>query len=213
MLNFSEDTHRRHNIFTGEWVLVSPHRTKRPWQGKTEKKVVEKRLCHDPSCYLCPGNTRAGGHQNPDYTDTFVFTNDFAALLPDGGNDDFEKGLLKANGERGICRVVCFSPDHSLTVPDMEVGDIEKVINLWQKEYLELGSNDFINHVQIFENKGTIMGCSNPHPHGQIWAQSSVPQEVVKKSQPAIILLGKNRAKPLKRLSGTRTRRKRKDGF
>jgi UDPglucose--hexose-1-phosphate uridylyltransferase len=182
MLNFSEDPHRRYNILTGEWVLVSPHRTKRPWQGKTEKKTVEKRPAYDPTCYLCPGNTRAGGHQNPVYTDTFVFTNDFAALKPDSSDEAFENGLLSAKGERGICRVVCFSPDHSLTIPDMAVEDILKVVNLWQNEYLELGSKDFINHVQIFENKGEIMGCSNPHPHGQIWAQSSVPQEVAKKA-------------------------------
>ncbi|RMG87772.1 MAG: galactose-1-phosphate uridylyltransferase, partial [Bacteroidetes bacterium] len=160
MLNFSEDPHRRYNILTGEWVLVSPHRTKRPWQGKTEKKTVEKRPAYDPTCYLCPGNTRAGGHQNPVYTDTFVFTNDFAALKPDSSDEDFENGLLSAKGERGICRVVCFSPDHSLTIPDMAVEDILKVVNLWQNEYLELGSKDFINHVQIFENKGEIMGCS-----------------------------------------------------
>jgi len=182
MLDFSNDPHRRFNILTGEWVLVSPHRTKRPWQGKTEKPTDGKRQSYNPNCYLCPGNTRAGGHQNPNYTDTFVFTNDFAALIPDGGDSVYEKGLLKAKGERGVCRVVCFSPDHSLTIPDMEVEAIEKVVDLWQKEYLELGAKDFINHVQIFENKGAIMGCSNPHPHGQIWAQSSVPQEVVKKS-------------------------------
>ena len=182
MLDFSNDPHRRYNILTGEWVLVSPHRTKRPWQGRTEKATNEKRPSYDPGCYLCPDNTRAGGHQNPDYADTFVFTNDFAALLPDSGNGTYEKGLLRANGEQGICRVVCFSPDHSLTIPDMEVGDIEKVVNLWQKEYLELGNMDFINHVQIFENKGAVMGCSNPHPHGQLWAQSSVPQEVAKKA-------------------------------
>ncbi len=182
MLNFSEDPHRRYNILTGEWVLVSPHRTKRPWQGRTEKTANKKRPSYDSSCYLCPGNTRAGGHKNPDYPDTFVFTNDFAALKPDSGNGKFEKGLLKANGERGICKVVCFSRDHSLTIPEMEVEDIHKVVNLWQKEYFELGSKDFINHVQIFENKGVVMGCSNPHPHGQIWAQSSVPQEVAKKA-------------------------------
>lgn len=183
MLDFSNDPHRRYNILTGEWVLVSPHRTKRPWQGKTEKSSDARPPAYDPACYLCPGNERMGGHQNPNYADTFVFSNDFAALLPDSGNGSFQKGLLLAQGERGICRVVCFSPDHSLTIPDMEVSAIEKVVDLWQKEYLELGSLDFVNHVQIFENKGDIMGCSNPHPHGQIWAQSSVPQEVLKKSE------------------------------
>jgi len=182
MLHFSNDPHLRYNILTDEWVLVSPHRNKRPWQGKTEKTTDGKPPSYDPGCYLCPGNARAGGQENPKYTDTLVFTNDFAALLPDSDQSSFEKGLLKANGERGICRVLCFSPDHSLAIADMDVSAIEKVVDLWQKEYLELGSLDFINHVQIFENKGAIMGSSNPHPHGQIWAQSTVPQEVLKKS-------------------------------
>lgn len=182
MLDFFNDPHQRFNILTGEWVLVSPHRTNRPWQGKTENSTNTRMLSFDPTCYLCPGNKRVGGGQNPNYPDTFVFTNDFAALLSESSQAPFEKGLLKANGERGICRVVCFSPDHSLTIPDMKIEDIEKVVNLWQKEYLELGNRSFINHVQIFENKGAIMGCSNPHPHGQIWAQSSIPQEVKKKT-------------------------------
>lgn len=182
MIDLNNDTHRRYNILTGDWVLVSPHRTKRPWQGKTEPKAEDQRPSYEPGCYLCPGNTRAGGHQNPDYAGTFAFTNDFAALVPDSRDGVFEKGLLKAEGEQGICRVVCFSPDHSKTIPDMEVEDIEQVVELWQKEYLELGQQDFIQHVQIFENKGAIMGCSNPHPHGQIWAQHSVPLEVQKKT-------------------------------
>ena len=182
MLTFSDDPHRRYNILTNEWVLVSPHRNKRPWQGQTEQATDDIRPSYDPGCYLCPGNLRAGGHQNPMYPDTFVFTNDFAALKSDSGVDTFEKGLLKAAGERGICKVVCFSPDHSMTIPGMKTEAIEKVVDLWQEEYLELGSWDFINYVQIFENKGAVMGCSNPHPHGQIWAQSSVPLEVSKKS-------------------------------
>ncbi|MBK8557254.1 MAG: UDP-glucose--hexose-1-phosphate uridylyltransferase [Lewinellaceae bacterium] len=187
MLNLTNDPHRRFNILTGEWVLVSPHRTKRPWQGKTEKLSNEQLPSYDPGCYLCPGNTRAGGYQNPQYTDTNVFTNDFAALIPDSSDGTYENGLLKAAGERGICKVVCFSPDHSLTIANMAVPAIGKVVDLWQQEYRELGGLDFINHVQIFENKGAIMGCSNPHPHGQIWAQTAVPQEVGKKTTQQLI--------------------------
>ncbi|MEM1219064.1 MAG: UDP-glucose--hexose-1-phosphate uridylyltransferase [Bacteroidota bacterium] len=182
MLDLTNDPHRRYNPLTGEWVLVSPHRTKRPWQGKSEPIANAKRSSYDPNCYLCPGNTRAGGQQNPNYTDTFIFTNDYAALLPQGSSDTYTKGLLVAEGEQGICRVVCFSPDHSLILPDMDVKDIVKVVDLWQVEYLELGAKDFINYVQIFENKGAMMGCSNPHPHGQIWAQRSIPQEVQKRT-------------------------------
>ena len=177
-LDFYEHPHRRFNILTGEWVLVSPHRTKRPWQGKVEKSDSAPKPTYDPACYLCPGNERAGGFQNPTYPDTFVFTNDFAALLEVSSDASFQHGLLKAQGERGICKVVCFSPDHSLTLPQMPPEAIVKVIELWQAQYMELGGIDFINHVQIFENKGDIMGCSNPHPHGQIWAQSTVPQEI-----------------------------------
>ncbi len=182
-LNFSDDPHRRYNILTGEWVLVSPHRTKRPWQGKVEKSQVTNRPQYDPKCYLCPGNVRANGSETPVYEDVYAFDNDFGALLSHTTEATYQNGLLRASGEKGICRVICFSPDHSLTIPDMKLGDIKKVIDLWQKEYLELGNKPFINHVQIFENKGAIMGCSNPHPHGQIWAQSSIPQEIVKKSK------------------------------
>ena len=174
--------HRRYNILTGEWILVSPHRTKRPWQGKTEESKSEKKETYDPNCYLCPGNTRASGDTNPDYKEPYSFINDFSSLLPDSPEINFEEGLLKAESERGICKVVCFSPDHSLTLPLMKIEDITKVIKIWKKEYLELGSAETINYVQIFENKGPIMGCSNPHPHGQIWSQSSVPTEVLKKS-------------------------------
>lgn len=174
--------HRRYNILTGEWILVSPHRTKRPWQGKTEESKSLNTETYDASCYLCPGNTRASGHTNPDYKEPYSFINDFSSLLPDTPEINFQKGLLKAESEKGICKVVCFSPDHSLTLPLMEVEDITKVIQIWKKEYLELGSEESINYVQIFENKGAIMGCSNPHPHGQIWSQSSIPTEVLKKS-------------------------------
>jgi len=182
MINFAKDPHRRLNILTNEWVLVSPHRTNRPWQGKEEEVKKRNSIKHDPNCYLCPGNTRSGGAKNPDYANTFSFTNDFAALNDQGSVDYYEEGLLQAKGEKGICKVLCFSPDHSKTMPDLNVDEIEKVIEMWQNEYADLGKHNFINHVQIFENKGTIMGCSNMHPHGQIWAQSSIPKEAMKKS-------------------------------
>ena len=178
----TEQPHRRLNILTGEWVLVSPHRTKRPWQGKTEAPAREQGPEYDPACYLCPGNTRAGGEQTPAYSSTYAFTNDFAALLPDTPDSEFREGLLLARGEAGICRVICFSPNHALTLPEMEESELVKVIECWQQEYAELGRRPEINHVQIFENKGAIMGCSNPHPHGQVWAQQSLPNEVAKKT-------------------------------
>ena len=179
-MDFSNTPHRRKNILTGEWVLVSPHRTKRPWQGKKDKPQEVERLTYDPNCYLCPGNERAGGAKNPDYTGTYSFQNDFAALLV-GPEETFKEGLLEAESESGICKVICYHPNHSVTLPLMEERDIEEVITLWKKEYTDLGSDPNINHVQIFENKGAIMGCSNSHPHGQIWAQRSIPQEVQKK--------------------------------
>ena len=175
--------HRRYNILTGEWILVSPHRTKRPWQGKTEKSPGAERESYDPSCYLCPGNTRSSGEKNPDYKEPYTFVNDFSALLPDTPKKRVENGLFKAETERGICKVICFSPDHSLTLPLMEVEEITKVVQIWKKEYRELGSTEDINYVQIFENKGEIMGCSNPHPHGQIWSQLSIPTEIKKKTK------------------------------
>ncbi|MCQ0111985.1 UDPglucose--hexose-1-phosphate uridylyltransferase [Zhouia amylolytica] len=175
--------HRRYNILTGEWILVSPHRTKRPWQGKTEDKVEVKTVTYDPSCYLCPGNERASGDKNPNYEHVYTFTNDFAALLPDVEAEEVNEGLFKAATEEGICKVVCFSPDHSLTLPLMKEEDITRVVQKWKEEYIELGGKDGINNVQIFENKGAIMGCSNPHPHGQIWAQRSIPEEIIKKTE------------------------------
>lgn len=183
MENLSNTSHKRYNILTGEWVLVSPHRAKRPWQGQVEKKLNQELPEYEANCYLCPDNTRSNGTQNPNYTDTFVFDNDFPALQVEEDSTTFQEGLFLAKQERGICRVICFSPNHSLTLPDMEVDAIVKVIELWQKEYQELGQKNFINYVQIFENKGAIMGCSNPHPHGQIWAQESLPNEVVKKTE------------------------------
>lgn len=174
-------SHRRKNILTGEWVQVSPHRTKRPWLGKTESVTHNIGKEHDSNCYLCAGNERANGAKNPDYKDVFIFQNDFAALQENLPNIEIdERSLLQAKSEKGICKVVCFSPKHNLSLAQMSVIDIEKIVIAWQTEYIELGKLPFINHVQIFENKGDIMGCSNPHPHGQIWAQESLPQEVVK---------------------------------
>ncbi|MCM4163372.1 MULTISPECIES: UDP-glucose--hexose-1-phosphate uridylyltransferase [unclassified Arenibacter] len=180
--SFNNNPHRRLNILTGEWILVSPHRTKRPWQGKTEKSARTDLPAYDTSCYLCPTNERMGGGFNPNYEKPYSFVNDFSALLPNVKEETYKNGLLYAESESGICKVVCFSPDHSLTLPLMSVPDITDVISLWQKEYKELGAREGIEYVQIFENKGAIMGCSNPHPHGQIWAQHNIPQEVHKKS-------------------------------
>ena len=174
-MNFNEDPHRRLNLLTGEWVKVSPHRTKRPWNGQVENIPFEKLPEWDPGCYLCPGNTRSGGVANPDYSETFVFDNDFMAILPDTEPDEYSSGLLQARTEQGLCRVICFSPRHDLTLALMKQDEVEQVVRLWIEQYLELGAIDYINHVQIFENRGAVMGCSNPHPHGQIWAEREVP--------------------------------------
>jgi UDPglucose--hexose-1-phosphate uridylyltransferase len=179
-----EHVHQRLNILTGEWVLVSPHRMKRPWQGKVEAPAIFKRPAYVEDCYLCPGNKRADGSVNPQYTEPFAFTNDFAALIPDTPDGDInDETLLVARGQKGLCRVICFSPRHDLTLPQMSVEDIGKVIELWCEEYRNLSADPDIRHIQIFENKGEIMGCSNPHPHGQIWAQNDLPMEVVKETR------------------------------
>lgn len=180
--NLQDYSHKRFNILTGEWVLVSPHRAKRPWQGQNEAVNNEKRPTHDASCYLCAGNTRINGEVNPEYSDVFVFSNDFAALQNNSPTFNVNDGLLKAQSETGICKVICFSPDHSKSLADMSATEIQKVVFAWQREYTELSENPKINYVQIFENKGAVMGCSNPHPHGQIWSQSTLPNEVVKKN-------------------------------
>jgi UDPglucose--hexose-1-phosphate uridylyltransferase len=168
--------HRRLNPLTGDWILVSPQRSQRPWMGQMEKVVEEVLPKYDPQCYLCPGNLRAGGEKNSLYKETFAFTNDFSALSSDiPQNSVSVSGLIEASSEKGICRVICFSPDHNLTLAQMDTVDIKKVVDVWVDEYIGLGSKPFINYIQIFENKGSIMGCSNPHPHGQIWAQESIP--------------------------------------
>lgn len=176
--------HRRLNLLTGEWVLVSPHRTQRPWQGQVEAVPPDERPQYDPTCYLCPGNARAGGVRNPVYTSTFVFENDFAALLPDTPPHEMSReSLLVATSERGICRVVCFAPRHDLTLANMDVADIRRVVDVWTEQYVELGSMPWVQHVQIFENRGAMMGASNPHPHGQIWANEYLPNEASKELQ------------------------------
>jgi UDPglucose--hexose-1-phosphate uridylyltransferase len=177
-------SHRRYNILTGEWILVAPHRTKRPWQGHEETKTSKNTITHDPDCYLCPGNTRANGTVNPDYKSTYAFTNDFSAIIPD--IPEFsrdESSLITARSEKGLCKVVCFSPKHNLTLAEMQIPDLVTVIRTWQSEYKALGELPYINYVQIFENKGEIMGCSNPHPHGQIWAQESIPGEPAREQE------------------------------
>lgn len=174
--NFLEHPHRRFNALTGDWVFVSPHRTKRPWQGRMEPAAGAGRPAYDPKCYLCPGNVRANGEKNPAYDSTFVFTNDFAAFLEDtpaapvGGHP-----LLRAHTQAGTARVICFSPRHDLTLAQMAATEIRRVVDVWAEQVTELGKK--WRWVQVFENKGDVMGCSNPHPHGQIWAGDFVPNE------------------------------------
>ncbi|WP_419805023.1 UDP-glucose--hexose-1-phosphate uridylyltransferase [Terriglobus sp.] len=174
------NSHRRWNPLRREWVVVSPHRTQRPWQGQTETPATPAALKYDPSCYLCPGNTRAGGHVTPQYSSTFVFDNDFAALREDG--EPFDEsldpgGLLRAQSEKGICRVLCFDPRHDLTLATMPVASIRHVVDVWAEQEADLAAREDIRYVQIFENRGAMMGASNPHPHGQIWATEHIPND------------------------------------
>lgn len=183
LFNLTDHPHRRLNPLTGEWVLVSPHRTKRPWQGQTEKLPLEERPAYDPSCYLCPGNVRAGGAVNPAYEHTFVFENDFAALMPLAVEGRVEvAGLLHAEPVRGVCRVLCFSPRHDLTLAEMPAADIRRVVDAWAEQTADLAALPYIGYVQVFENRGAMMGASNPHPHGQIWATERVPNEPAKEA-------------------------------
>jgi UDPglucose--hexose-1-phosphate uridylyltransferase len=179
----NEHPHRRFNPLTGEWVLVSPHRAQRPWQGRMESMPGDTSLMYDPLCYLCPGNARASGEKNPKYMGTFVFENDFAALKPDLPRGEFrEDDLFVARSEKGRCRVVCFSPRHNLTLARMSVAVIENVVDTWCDEFAMLAKLPDVRAVQIFENRGQMMGCSNPHPHGQIWANETVPDELAREA-------------------------------
>jgi UDPglucose--hexose-1-phosphate uridylyltransferase len=175
-VDFRSTPHRRWNPLLREWVLVSPQRTERPWQGRVEKLPCAPALQYDPQCYLCPGNGRAGGHRNPSYTGTFVFDNDYPALLPDVPAGEIEEQeIFRARIERGVCRVVCFSPRHDLTIPVMSPDEVRKVVEVWTAQYRDLGAIPWVQHVEIFENRGILLGASNPHPHCQIWANQEVP--------------------------------------
>jgi UDPglucose--hexose-1-phosphate uridylyltransferase len=172
----SKQPHRRFNPLTREWMLVSPHRTARPWQGQLEAPPAVAALEYDPACYMCPGNKRSTGAVNPDYRTVFVFDNDFPALVPEGRHAAFNQGdLLIAETETGVCRVLCFSPKHHLTLTGMEPRDIRAVVDCWAEQFQELGAREDIRYVQIFENRGAMMGASNPHPHCQVWATAAVP--------------------------------------
>ena len=182
-LDLQRHPHRRRNLLTGEWVLVSPHRTSRPWQGQTEAPTAVAAPEYDPACYMCPGNTRASGERNPRYTSTFVFTNDFPALQPDTPrSSSVSEAMLLAHGETGECRVVCFSPRHDLTLSRMPATMLREVVDCWAAESRRLGAGGDIAYVEIFENRGAMMGASNPHPHGQIWATSFIPDQVAKEA-------------------------------
>jgi len=187
----NQHPHRRFNALTGEFILISPHRTKRPWQGRQEGAARETRPAYDPKCYLCPGNERAGGLKNPVYSTTYVFTNDFAAILPNGeSSTDSEDGLLRSQPISGTCRVICFSPRHDWTLPEMPDDAVRGVVDVWAEQAEELGRD--YRWVQVFENKGDIMGCSNPHPHGQIWASDFIPNEPAKEDRQQLAHFGQH---------------------
>jgi UDPglucose--hexose-1-phosphate uridylyltransferase len=179
--HFAQHPHRRLNLLSGEWVLVSPHRTSRPWQGQHEPAAAAAVPAYDPACYMCPGNTRASGISNPKYERTFAFANDFAALEAHTPSASYKAGgLLRAHSESGICRVLCFSPRHDLTLSRLPIGDFRHVVDAWASQRAELAARPDIGYVQIFENRGAMMGASNPHPHGQIWANATIPNEVAR---------------------------------
>lgn len=188
--DFTDHSHRRHNPLTNTWVLCSPHRSKRPWQGAREEAKKTKLPDYDEKCYLCPGNIRATGDSNPKYESTYYFLNDYPAVKldqPDYNSDETDDSLksklMKTQGVKGKCFVICFSPSHGLSLPLMPVAGIHKVVDLWQELYLNLKKDSLsgvapYKYLQIFENKGAAMGCSNPHPHGQAWCLDVIPTEV-----------------------------------
>ena len=177
-MNHFEFTHRRKNPLSGKWVLVSPHRNNRPWSGATETANEAELPVYDENCPLCPSNDRANDTSNPDYKDTFVFNNDFGALVAEQGATVLENNssLFEAEISNGECRVICFSPDHNKTLPELSTKEISQVVNTWQSNYIELAKKYACVH--IFENKGEIMGCSQPHPHGQVWAHDHLSTEI-----------------------------------
>ena len=189
-----ESAHKRFNLLNGEWVLVSPHRMNRPWNGKQEDTYNNSSPSYDKNCYLCPGNTRASGDINPKYEMPYSFINDFSALLPNNqtAQDFDEDDILKAAPVNGLCKVICFSPRHDLSLPRMKIEEIVLLIRLWKKEFEEISQIKWIKNILIFENKGEIMGCSNPHPHGQIWAQSDLPDDIMKETAEQKKYLEKN---------------------
>jgi len=183
MFHLQRHVHQRLNPLTGEWILVSPERTGRPWQGQLETTAVAAAPYYDPTCYLCPGNARAGGSVNPAYQATHVFDNDFAALAPEPVAGRYENGpLLQARRESGICRVICYSPRHNASLGDLSIGAIRSIVDTWAEQYASLGASPLINAVTVFENRGAMMGASSPHPHGQIWANATVPNVLRKES-------------------------------
>ena len=180
-LELLDQPHRRFNALTQEWVLVSPNRNQRPWLGQTELVQKNKVQAYDPSCYMCPGNIRATGERNPQYGETFAFDNDYPALVSSTTASTLDRnGLIVAASEPGICRVLCFSPRHDLTMATMAEANLRGVVDMWATQFEELDARPSVNYVQIFENRGAMMGASNPHPHGQIWATSSIPTEPAK---------------------------------